>query len=132
MKIAKKMYSVLCDDVREEKGNKLSLIGIYSKSIFFNKVPAIYPKICLVIFIEGLKDLLPDVKVVLKSPESEDEIINLKAPPKAPLNDDVRLVLAKSPFRVNATGKAKFQVYFGDARRPSLTHNFEIKLMQKK
>jgi hypothetical protein len=132
MKIAKKMYSILCDDVREEKGNKLSLIGIYSKSIFFNKVPAIYPKICLALFFEGIKEPLPELKVVLKFPESEDEIIMLKAPSKAPLNDDVKLVLVKSPFKVMAVGKAKFQVYFGDARRPSLIHDLDIKVIKKK
>ena len=130
MKIAKRMYSILCDDVREEKGGKLSLIGTYSKSIFFNKVPAIYPKICLVLVIEGLKDLLPEVKVVFKSPESKDETIILKTPSKVISDDDVRLVLVKSPLKINAVGKAKFQVYFGDAKRPSYTHNFEIKLMK--
>ena len=72
MKVAKKINTVLCDDVRNEVGNKLSLIGVYTKDIVFNEIPAIYSKLCFVIIIKELKELFTDVKLILKSPESSN------------------------------------------------------------
>lgn len=132
MKVAKKINTVLCDDVRNEVGNKLSLIGIYTKDIIFNEIPAIYSKLCFVIFIKELKELFTDVKVVLKSPESDDIVMKIKPPPNASLYSDLVLTWAISPFRAKATGQAKFSIYFGKAKRPSLIHKFEIKVADKK
>lgn len=132
MKVAKKINTVLCDDVRNEIGNKLSLIGIYTKDIVFNEIPAIYSKLCFVIFIEELKELFTDVKVILKSPESDDVVMKMKAPPEASLNSNLVLTWAISPFRAKATGQAKFSIYFGGAKRASLVHKFGIKEAGKK
>ncbi len=132
MKIAKKIFTILCDDIREEKGGKLSLIGIYSKSIVFKEVPTIYPKLCLAIFAEGLKEVVSDIKVVLKTPKSDDVVVKLKAPPELSSNENIALAIPISPFSVKTTGQAKFHIYFGDAKRPSLTHEFEIDATGKK
>lgn len=131
MKVAKKINTILCDDVRSEVGNKFSLIGIYSKDIVFNEIPALYPKLCIVIFLEELKELFHDVKVVLKTPESDDVVIKMKTPSEASLKGNLVLTFALSPFRIKAIGKARFSVYFGDAKRPSITHDFGIKLAKK-
>ncbi len=132
MSVAKTINTILCDDVRNEVGNKLSLIGIYTKDIIFKEMPAIYSKLCFVIFIKGLKELFTDVKVILKSPESDDIVMNMKVPPDASLNSDLVLTWAISPFRAKATGQAKFSIYFGGAKSPSLIHKFEIKVTGKK
>ena len=129
MKIAKRIFTILCDDVREEKSNKLTLVGVYSKDIVFKEIPSIYPKLCLVIFVEGIKDLFANVKVILKVPESEDIVIIMKPPQKISLNNNINLVLAVSPFRIKTTGLGQFQIYFGNAKKPSLIHEFEIKVV---
>lgn len=132
MKVAKKINTVLCDDVRNEVGNKLSLIGVYTKDIVFNEIPAIYSKLCFVIIIKELKELFTDVKLILKSPESDDVVMKMKVPPDTSLNSDLVLTWAISPFRAKAIGQAQFSIYFGGAKRPSLTHKFDIKVMEKK
>lgn len=132
MKIAKKIYTVMCDDARSEVGGKISLIGIYIKDILFNEIPAIYPKLCFVLFLGGLKELFTDVKAILNVPESEDIVLKMKKPPDAKLNNNMVLTWVISPFRVKVTGQARFSIYFDDAKKPSLSHNFEIKLIQKK
>lgn len=42
-------YAIICDDIRQEVGNKISLIGIYSKDIFVTKIPFTFPKLCFAI-----------------------------------------------------------------------------------
>lgn len=41
-------YTLLCDDIREEKSNKVILVGLYSwKIIFHDPLPVLLPKLCL-------------------------------------------------------------------------------------
>jgi hypothetical protein len=39
---------VFCDDVRQEIGNKQSLIGVYSGDLLVKHLPAVLPKLCVV------------------------------------------------------------------------------------
>ena len=43
------LHVIYCDDVRNELGNKTSLIGIYGGDLFVNKIPAIIPQLCIVL-----------------------------------------------------------------------------------
>ena len=45
MKTAQLVYSIICDDVRIEMGNKLSLMGVF-ENIFFQTVPIGSLEIC--------------------------------------------------------------------------------------
>ncbi len=36
-----------CDDVRQEVGNKFSLIGCYGESMLVSSLPAVLPKLCV-------------------------------------------------------------------------------------
>ncbi len=59
MKLADKTYSILCDDVRLEIGNKHSLMGVYAGTIIVTKVPSLLPKVCLVLCFEKLRKEMP-------------------------------------------------------------------------
>ncbi|MFT3905777.1 MAG: hypothetical protein QM718_05685 [Steroidobacteraceae bacterium] len=37
-----------CDDVRQEIGNKFSLMGCYAENMIIDRVPAFLPKLCVV------------------------------------------------------------------------------------
>ncbi|GIK35881.1 MAG: hypothetical protein AMXMBFR45_01750 [Gammaproteobacteria bacterium] len=39
---------IVCDDVREELGNKRSLMGIYENAIVLDAFPALLPRLCFV------------------------------------------------------------------------------------
>lgn len=43
------VWTVFCDDVRQEVGNKVSFIGIYQDSLLVPKLPTVLPKLCLVV-----------------------------------------------------------------------------------
>lgn len=38
---------IYCDDVRQEAGNKLSLMGIYTGMMYVTKMPVTLPKLCV-------------------------------------------------------------------------------------
>ena len=77
MKQAKLVYSITCDDVRIEMGNKLSLMGLF-ENIFFQTVPSALLKFAVVNHWVGngnfethVKILAPDRKEVVVSAPSK-------------------------------------------------------------
>lgn len=43
---SKLAYHVICDDIRQEVGNKLSLMGIYPRDAIALPIPSVIPKLC--------------------------------------------------------------------------------------
>ena len=82
MKNAQLVYSILCDDVRIEMGNKLSLMGIF-ENVFFQGFPSALLKFAIVNHWVGngqfethVKILAPDRKEVVVSVPSKFVIEN--------------------------------------------------------
>ena len=127
MKLANKIQTILCDDVRTETGNKFSLMGIYGRSILFKKFPALLPKLCLCIMIEGAKIDFREFNVTFKCPETETTHIKLPVSEESQVGQNIVLFAKIIPFRANTTGQAKFEVRVDKNKRPSIIHRFEIK-----
>jgi hypothetical protein len=49
-------HAVYCDDIRQEVGNKTSLIGLYSGQLSTSEFPCALPKLCIVISVSTPKD----------------------------------------------------------------------------
>jgi len=82
MKTANLVYSIICDDVRIEMGNKLSLMGIF-ENIFFQAFPSALLKFAIVNhwigngqFETHVKILTPDRKELVVSAPSKFVIEN--------------------------------------------------------
>ena len=54
---------LLCDDIRQEKNNKLIILGVFSGDILIPKVPA---NISLAFFIDGFADVLGETSIWFK------------------------------------------------------------------
>jgi hypothetical protein len=126
MKIANKFTSILCDDVRQEVHNKYSLMGIYEKDIVFDSLPALLPKLCLVVRLEDVGVAFQECKITLKAPEMDPMEAQISTP-GITVGQRVSIFGVFSPFRVKRVGQAKFEVRFDDRKRPSYVHEFEIK-----
>ena len=127
MKIAQKINTILCDDVRQEVGGKMSLMGIYSKDIVVNKVPAILPFINLIVMFEDIKEPFDAIFVSVITPESEPIQVSYPPPPGLEKGKDVNIIIGISPFRLNATGPAKFEIRFSENEKAKIVHHFSIK-----
>jgi hypothetical protein len=127
VRLANKIQTILCDDVRTETGNKFSLMGIYGQSILFKKVPAALPQLCLCIMIEGVKVDFQELNVTLKCPEAEATHLKLSLSKENQVGLNIVLFAKIIPFRAKATGPAKLEVRVDKNKRPSIIHRFEIK-----
>ena len=127
MKIAKKIKTLLCDDVRQEVGGKISLMGIYSKDIIVNNVPTILPIINFVIMFEDIKEPFSTLFVTVVTPKSDPLQFNYPAPPDIEPGKNSNLVMGLSPFRINEKGPARFEIRFSKEEKARIVHRFLIK-----
>jgi hypothetical protein len=125
MKIANKITSILCDDVRHEVGHKTSLMGIYDQDIIFDELPALLPKLCLFVRLEGVGTDFQECKVTLKTPEMDPVHLNIKIA-KTHIGENVSLFAIFSPFRAKSAGQGQFEVRFDERKRPSHVYKFNI------
>jgi hypothetical protein len=71
---------IFCDDVRPEVGNKISLMGIYSRDILFTSAPpAIIPKLGIVTWLIFDWDDPPDKLIMRINGPGQQEIAKLEA-----------------------------------------------------
>ena len=127
MKVAKRIKTILCDDVRQEVGGKISLMGIYSQDIVVNKVPTIVPSINLVVMLEDIKEPFEKAYISVVMPKSDTIKVSYPAPPNIEKGKTVNLVLGLAPFKLNDTGKAKFEIRFSEDEKAAIVHHFSIK-----
>ena len=129
MRIAKKYKTILCDDVRTEIGGKMSLMGIYGREFVVDRVPTVLPIISFVIMLEEVTNS--------PSPSSSAMPRRSCGPPiliRGPKPDDLKpgmdanITMGLSPFKIEATGEAKFEVRFAEKETPRIIHRFKIKL----
>ncbi|MEW6731910.1 MAG: hypothetical protein AB1489_11345 [Acidobacteriota bacterium] len=57
------VYQIMCDDVRLEIGNKLSLMGIFQE-MYVQKLPIILPKVAIVSQWRGEGDFFSEVRIL--------------------------------------------------------------------
>jgi len=74
-------YAIICDDIRQEVGNKTSLIGIYGREIFVSRFPFSFPKLCFAISFRDIKneDTL-SIKLIDPSGKQLKKTLNGTAP----------------------------------------------------
>jgi len=76
-------YFVVCDDIRQEVGNKISLIGIYSNNIIQIPIPSVIPKLCFHLVFSHLTSS-ENLKLQLMNPDNVKviSIDNIELPKK--------------------------------------------------
>lgn len=128
MVIAKQIIAILCDDVREEIGNKISLMGIYDDNIVLPVLPAVLPKLCIYINMIDVSKDVTAFKVKVSVP-GKDSPIEFNIP--AQVNHDVpkknaRIMIALSPFKVTKIGEAKIELMVNEEMESLVVHKFSI------
>src|SRR5437867_1978542 len=106
--IPREITSLLCDDVRQELGNKLSLMGVYGDSIIVPEVPAVLPRLFLFKSFQGGQG---DYKIVLDlitlDKTSVFQEVVLKDFGTVTANSGWNGVLGVAPVRLDKVGEYK-------------------------
>lgn len=109
-----------CDDIRNEIGNKISLIGLYGPDLIVPSLPALLPKLCMFVQIfnnigESFEGTLV-VRILL-----DDEIVaeevhkDAASPVLAEGGFETRLLqIVMSPFEIRKECKLRVRAYFDE------------------
>lgn len=73
------MWAVVCDDVRQEVGNKVSCMGIYGAEIILPVLPVALPKLCAVLYVRTLTSD-PFERLVLRILKDDAELVQMELP----------------------------------------------------
>ena len=121
-------YLILCDDIRQEVGNKVTLVGIYGNQIYVPKFPFTFPKLCMQISLGGV---ISRVKVdihIRKSGNNKtihkfnDIDIN---PPTKRKTQQIIFSFTISPYVVNEKGNYIIELIF-DKGKSKIPYKFKI------
>jgi hypothetical protein len=77
MSITRHLEVIFCDDIREEVGNKLSYMGVYSADLTVPVLPIVLNKLCIVVrAITNNSDPFESLNVSVLQGEDSAELIN--------------------------------------------------------
>jgi len=127
MDIAKKYTVLLCDDVRNEVGNKLSFMGIYGPELWVGKLPAMMPHLCFVVILDTIQQSFTSAKAKVSLPGAEPVLLPIQAAPGPPPGSHHTIIVALAPAKIPQEGRAKFELFFFDEEHPRIVHEFFIR-----
>ncbi|NTV93959.1 MAG: hypothetical protein HGA75_00895 [Thiobacillus sp.] len=111
------LVAQFCDDVRQEVGNKYSLMGCYTEELIVDKLPAVLPKLCAQVRVTTPIDN-PFTKFVLRAHLNGETIAEMDVgiadltPPDNKLElkrMGVMAIMSFSPLVVTDPGKLEIE-----------------------
>jgi len=120
--------TIICDDIRQEVGRKLSFMGIYDEAIIFKRLPARVPKICM--FQRWIGSDLPEIVKIELTGQSVTGTFVAEVRPTSVAHESKRanLLVAFAPIDFVDVGTIELRTYFDGSDKPSQTHTIEIRL----
>jgi hypothetical protein len=98
-------YALVCDDIREEIGGKVTLVGVYSTKIIVPKVPGHFPKLCLRICFDAKKPFPDAVHLSIRHVNGKVLMGGAVPTPKPIGENEGYINLTVTPFVVDAAGE---------------------------
>ena len=129
----KLIHTIICDDIREERGNKVTFVGAYGLDIFITKIPFIFPKLCFANFIRDIKsgDSI-SIELINHSGKRLGNIITNTVPKNGVEHEKKIAIFAIfSPLRIQEEGLHKLIITFNDDDKNKKEFVFNIKVADK-
>ncbi len=127
MNIAKRHTVLICDDVRNELGNKLSIMGIYGPELWLGKIPAVMPKLCFVIMLHHIERSFSSAKARVTMPGADPAVLPIQAAPGPQPGAHHTIIVALAPAKIDKEGLARFEFLIADETTPQIVHEFYIR-----
>src|ERR1700736_4688449 len=122
--------TIICDDIRQETGQKISLMGIYDDSLVVKLLPARLPKLC---FFQrwAESNLKPNDEIRLQISGSAlissiPMLCKIQAAHFNPEATKAQILLAIAPLDLARAGEIEFLTYLSDSDEPSHRHLLEV------
>ncbi|MDO8432837.1 MAG: hypothetical protein Q7S58_10570 [Candidatus Binatus sp.] len=123
-------FTIICEDIRQEIGRKLSLMGMYDEAIIFKRVPARLAKLCMYQRWSG-SDQPQKARVLLRGSALSGSFVAHGARDLEHYNPDVKranVMIVFAPLDVVDVGEIELVTYFDESDLPSHTHRIEIRV----
>ena len=130
-KIAKQIITLLCDDIRQEVGNKDSLMGVYHENVYLGEVPAFLQRLSFAAYISSLKLPLEQGEIFLTLPGDERKKIPVGGFPKSGVGTNVKFHLTFGHLEIRDTGPAIIEIILNNDKKLKIVHKFNIELRKK-
>jgi len=131
--------SIICDDIRQEVGRKVSLMGIYDEKILLSDLPVRVAKLCI---FQVWSQVPRGAKVALEL-RGTAMVTPIRTQPQATAlmpnggSDDnpkllnAKLLLAFAPLDLASEGTLEFLTYWEGADTPEYTHVIQVGRLTK-
>lgn len=129
----KSEYTIICDDIREEVGNKITFVGTYGPDIYVSKLPFSFPKLCFVNFLKDIRGG-DSISLELMDPSGEQLGSTIKSTaPKDGIGHARKLSVFGifTPLVVQKEGLYKFIIIFNNDEKSKQEIEFNIKVHGK-
>lgn len=124
-------YSIICDDIRQEIGNKLTFVGTYQDQIIVSQLPCTLPKLC---FFVQYEDIMAGDKFSLEltgpSNKMIDKPINISVPTGHKVGK-MRLFGIFSPVKFEKEGSYSLRITVNDNKEKAQEIVFIVKSVTK-
>ena len=117
----KVVHTIICDDIREERGNKITFVGAYGPDIFMTKIPFIFPKLCFVNFVRDIKSG-DSISIELINPSGKNGVGH---------ESKAAIFAIFSPLRIQEEGLHNLKITFNDDDKSKNEFAFNIKVAEK-
>ncbi len=116
----------VCDDVRQEQGGKLILVGVYTDTVVVFKVPTRVPSLTLILKWEASKDGLPSGEYNVKRPDGTVALtVSTQACPGRAAKGKIFTILQAHPFDFTVTGRYQLQ-FRPTGGKPRVLSGFDV------
>lgn len=124
----KLVYHFICDDIRQELGNKISLMGIYPGNVMFMPIPSVIPKLCFHLEFSQLRpaDNL-EIQFLDQDNKKVISINNIKVPEKKPRLSVGVLEVGFLGINIKKEGTYRLVIAFGEEEKAKQEIKIEIK-----
>lgn len=126
--VAKKITILLCDDIRQEVGNKMSIMGLFGKTILCKSLPTLLRQLGVVIQIEQLKKNIEKIYISVKIPGDEDIknplVLNIPPPKTGEL---ISMAILLGGIKLTKYGKCFVELRESEKSAPFEKYEFYIR-----
>jgi hypothetical protein len=120
----REVFSIICDDIRYERGNKISLMGIYTGGIVVARLPLTLIKLCLFQHIEDARDV-KTIRIEIRGPKLHQK---LEVASDDPSKSKLRISVTFGAVHLQEEGDYRIETYLDASKTPVVTKTFDVKV----
>jgi Family of unknown function (DUF6941) len=123
----RELFSIVCDDIRIEAGNKPSFMGVYDEGIFVPEIPFSFAKLCLAQRYEEEAEINENysLSVILTGPKLR---IEAKLEVKRKPTRIVSVYVGFGGVKITEEGDYRFESYRSGNESPFIVRKFYIRI----